>query len=128
MLSLLAMSVERGCALSQLTAGVPSRYTASDRLQGFASTTSDELLSHLVVTPGAVQAFFSELGEVADINTVDGLRVTLRGGDIAHLRPSGNAPELRCYAEAGTPERARELSRWALAAAVAKSRSLQQRA
>jgi phosphomannomutase len=28
---------------------------------------------------------------------------------ITHLRPSGNAPELRCYTEAGTPEQAQQL-------------------
>ncbi|HVI73717.1 MAG TPA: hypothetical protein VM683_01920, partial [Anaeromyxobacteraceae bacterium] len=57
-------------------------------------------------------------------NQVDGLRVTLAGGDIVHLRPSGNAPELRCYAEADTPARAVELSRWGLRAAAAKSGEL----
>ncbi len=30
-------------------------------------------------------------------------------GDIIHLRPSGNAPELRCYTESATPERAASL-------------------
>lgn len=37
------------------------------------------------------------------INSVDdndGLRITLSDERIIHLRPSGNAPELRCYAEA----------------------------
>ncbi len=28
----------------------------------------------------------------------DGMRITLRDGCIVHLRASGNAPELRCYA------------------------------
>jgi phosphomannomutase len=39
----------------------------------------------------------------------DGLRATFASGDIVHLRPSGNAPELRCYAEADSPGRARLL-------------------
>ena len=38
----------------------------------------------------------------------DGLRITLTNGRIVHLRPSGNAPELRCYAEAEQAEIARE--------------------
>jgi phosphomannomutase len=71
-----------------------------------------------------LREFFSELGDVAGVNQVDGLRVTLAAGDIVHLRPSGNAPELRCYAEADTPARAVELSRWGLRAAAAKSREL----
>ena len=47
--------------------------------------------------------------EVEQINTVDGLRITLNTGDIVHLRPSGNAPELRCYAESNSPELAKQL-------------------
>ena len=50
------------------------------------------------------QALLSQLGfdgaGVAGVDTTDGLRITLADGCIVHLRPSGNAPELRCYAEA----------------------------
>ena len=38
------------------------------------------------------------------MDTTDGLRMTLADGRIVHLRPSGNAPELRCYAEADSVE------------------------
>ncbi|WP_369922687.1 hypothetical protein [Marinomonas polaris] len=40
-----------------------------------------------------------EVLEVVSIDETDGLRMTLNSGDIIHLRPSGNAPELRCYVE-----------------------------
>ena len=50
-------------------------------------------------------------GDVVKIDTTDGVRITFSGGDIVHLRPSGNAPELRCYTEADSPERAKELNR-----------------
>ena len=40
--------------------------------------------------------------KVASVDTTDGLRVTLQNNDIIHLRPSGNAPELRCYAESSS--------------------------
>ena len=123
-LSLLAMAAERGVPLSQLRADLPPRHTASDRLQDFATSLSRRLLDHLASSPAALREFFSELGDVAGVNQVDGLRVTLAGGDIVHLRPSGNAPELRCYAEADTPARAVELSRWGLRAAAAKSGEL----
>ena len=43
------------------------------------------------------------------VDRTDGLRATLKSGDILHVRPSGNAPELRCYAEAETAERAERL-------------------
>ena len=51
---------------------------------------------------------------VVEVNEVDGVRATLRTGEIVHLRPSGNAPELRCYAEADRTERAQELCAWGL--------------
>jgi phosphomannomutase len=47
-----------------------------------------------------------QCGEVVSIEKTDGLRVTLESDEIVHLRPSGNAPELRCYAEAVNAERA----------------------
>ena len=37
---------------------------------------------------------------ITSIDDTDGLRVTLANQLIIHLRPSGNALELRCYAEA----------------------------
>lgn len=49
------------------------------------------------------------LGAPVASDTTDGLRLTFASGDIVHLRPSGNAPELRCYAEAGDMPRAQKL-------------------
>jgi phosphomannomutase len=49
-------------------------------------------------------------GGVEWINWLDGVRIGFSGGDIAHIRPSGNAPELRVYAAAGTQERADRIS------------------
>jgi phosphomannomutase len=119
--ALLAMAGERGRPLSALRAELPPRFTASDRLPAFETSRSRRLLAHLASGPEALRDFFRELGPAADVSTVDGVRVTLASGEIVHLRPSGNAPELRCYAEADTPERAQELSRWALRAAAAAS-------
>ena len=42
-------------------------------------------------------------------DNTDGFRETFENGDIVHLRPSCNAPELRCYAESNTPENAIKL-------------------
>ncbi|WP_425327150.1 hypothetical protein [Rhizobium sullae] len=41
--------------------------------------------------------------------TDDGLRVTLADKRIIHFRPSGNAPEMRCYVEAETEQAASQL-------------------
>jgi len=122
--ALLAAAAERGVPLSALRADVPARFTASDRIAAFETARSQALLASLTGSPAALAAFFQPIGAPADVNTVDGVRVTLASGEIVHLRPSGNAPELRCYAEAATPARAQELSRWGLAAAKAASAAL----
>jgi phosphomannomutase len=55
--------------------------------------------------------FGTAFGPVAALDATDGLRITFVNGEIAHLRPSGNAPELRAYTEADSPERAEEMNR-----------------
>lgn len=110
MLALLSMARTRGCKLSELSLGLPNRFTASDRLQNFPTQDSRTLLDRLV----AEQAVTSELlapqsGGLVATDTTDGLRMTFANGDIVHLRPSGNAPELRCYAESESVDRATEL-------------------
>jgi phosphomannomutase len=49
------------------------------------------------------------LGELRALDALDGLRLSVAGGEVAHVRPSGNAPQLRIYATADTPERARAI-------------------
>jgi len=105
--ALLAMARERGVAVSQLPASLPSRFTASDRIQNFASEKSRQLLQTLADSTAALDAFLAPLGVVAaSIDQTDGLRISLANAEIVHLRPSGNAPELRCYAEAESQARA----------------------
>lgn len=50
------------------------------------------------------------------VERTDGLRITLQNGAIVHLRPSGNAPEMRIYAEANTVAAAETLLGHGLAA------------
>lgn len=110
MLALLCMAREQGHKLSQLSKDLPARYTASDRLQNFATTKSLALIASLLAFPDLLAATLApQSGAVLGIDQTDGLRVTFASGDIVHLRPSGNAPELRCYAEADAPERAKLL-------------------
>jgi phosphomannomutase len=46
---------------------------------------------------------------VVRINVLDGTRVYFANGDVAHVRPSGNAPQLRIYANAGSQARADQI-------------------
>jgi len=115
MLALLCMARAQGTTLSQLSQTLPARYTASDRLANFANELSLALLNRLSNDlTQATQLLAPDAGKVVDVNTVDGLRLGFANGDIVHLRPSGNAPELRCYAEAGTALQAQRLCDGAL--------------
>ncbi len=102
-------------SISRLLASLPQRFTASDRLEDFPTALSKERLGSLAQGgPAAIAAAFPAFGEVADVSTIDGLRVTFASDEIVHLRASGNAPELRCYTEAGSESRAVELNEEAL--------------
>jgi phosphomannomutase len=115
-LSILLAAKKRGKKISELVAELPPRYTASDRLKDFPTADSQVILAGYssgveAADIAALGRDFGDLaGEVASINRVDGLRVTFRNGDVIHLRPSGNAPEFRCYTEASTNERALSLN------------------
>ena len=50
-------------------------------------------------------------GPLARLNYLDGVRMIFANGDVAHVRPSGNADELRIYAVADTQERADAIAR-----------------
>ena len=109
-LCLLSMARESGIKVSELLDRLPTRFTASDRLQNFPTETSRALLLNLSASPDAVGALLDGLcGKPLGLDQTDGLRITLEGNEIVHFRPSGNAPELRCYAEADTQERAYSL-------------------
>jgi phosphomannomutase len=55
--------------------------------------------------------FTAALGfdEIARINVLDGVRVYFRNGDVAHIRQSGNAPQLRIYANSDSQARADQI-------------------
>lgn len=102
--------------ISQLVAKLPAIFTASDRLQNIERKQSVALIEQGLASPESFLAQLS-LGQfkVTSIDTTDGLRMTLSNGDVIHLRPSGNAPELRCYAESNSAEAAQSLVELVLA-------------
>lgn len=112
----LAEAVRRGCALSALVAMLPPRRTAADRLEHVPTAAAQALVRGLAEDPGARAALLGNLGPEAGIDLTDGLRIRFASGPIVHLRPSGNAPELRCYAEADSVAEAETLVRDTLAA------------
>lgn len=107
-LALLALAGE--LPLSKLTEALPQRYTASDRLQQVPTQWSKEFLAKAALSP---KELLEQLGQgvrqIQSLDQTDGLRMQFVDGDIVHLRPSGNAPELRCYAESTGQAAAQEL-------------------
>lgn len=110
-LALLVMAREKGCKLSQLLHELPPRYTGSDRLQSFPLEVSQRILKTLSASSEATNTLLASIaGKPTHIDQTDGLRIYLDNAEIIHFRPSGNAPELRCYAEAASQERANLLA------------------
>ena len=59
-----------------------------------------------------LESIFSKkygFGGLAQINCLDGIRCYFDNEDVAHIRPSGNAPQMRIYAYARTQKRADEI-------------------
>lgn len=95
----------RAGGLAALVAAEPARFTAADRLQNIPTETSQSLVADFDTHIDKRAAFLAQLnGTEAHIDRTDGLRITLTDGRIIHLRPSGNAPELRLYVEAESVE------------------------
>ena len=98
--------------VSELVDNLPHIYTASDRLQDFERHKSLALIDAGLINPKylLLKCGLSDF-DVVSMDDTDGLRLKLDNGDVVHLRPSGNAPELRCYAESDTLPRAAGLVR-----------------
>ena len=96
--------------ISSLLTHLPKRFTASDRLQNFAKKKSLKIMADAEKYPSK---FLKEIGfdslSVVSIDKTDGLRMTLNNQIVIHLRPSGNAPEFRCYVEADSQQKAQQL-------------------
>ncbi len=111
--ALLAACKEQGMSLEDLASQLPARFTASSRLEDFSPSKSATHLGQLAEDPSALAKALALEGRI-DIDTTDGTRLCFGQDEVVHLRASGNAPELRCYAEAATQSRARELTQQAL--------------
>lgn len=110
----------RGTTVSGLVADLPSRVTFSDRIADFAPERSAALMALMLQEPERTAWLNTTFGQMSGadlsaVNRTDGVRLTFANSRILHLRQSGNAPELRCYAEAEDHATARALAVAALA-------------
>ncbi|MGY5778045.1 phosphomannomutase [Rhizobium sp. LEGMi135b] len=84
-------------------------FAAADRLENFPVETSAALMGYLRASDANLADFLKPIATVASKSDIDGLRVMLVDNRIIHFRPSGNAPEMRCYVEASSESEAKAL-------------------
>jgi len=114
-LAILMLAKQSNVAVATLLQQLPPRYTCSDRLKDFPTELSRQRLAEFnsgdfEQDKHAIESAFARFGSVKALDDTDGLRITFGSDEVVHLRPSGNAPELRCYNEADSEVRAREMN------------------
>ncbi|HBF31536.1 phosphomannomutase [Rhizobium sp.] len=102
--------------LSSVVTGHALPVALSDRIEHFAQTRSTSLMAHLRASDDNLAAFLASIGTVKSKSDIDGLRITLGDDRVIHFRPSGNAPEMRCYVEAASQQAAEDLMKQGLEA------------
>jgi phosphomannomutase len=111
-------------SLAQLWDALPKRFGRAGLIDHFPVATSRAIVSALTPPGGKIESdvaseladllarFFTTedgFGKPVKINVLDGVRIWFANGDVAHIRPSGNAPQLRIYANADLQERADQI-------------------
>lgn len=120
-LAILMLAARMNSSLAGLIGHLPARFTYSDRLKQFPTALSQSRIAALASgdfdrDKRAIEDVFGAMfGQLKAIDHTDGLRLTFDNDEVVHLRPSGNAPELRCYNEAASETRAVEMNRLCLA-------------
>lgn len=114
-LAVLAAARAQKLGVEDLFKSLPKRFTASDRIKEFPTEKSRAKVAE-IAERNLGETYFGHLaGKIVSTDMTDGYRMTFDSGDIIHLRPSGNAPELRCYVECDSAARAEELKEKVLA-------------
>ena len=107
LISGLVAAAERDVSISDLLRELPQRRTATNRLRDVPREVSLALVE--AIQGGDHSVLPAGLGDLEHTDMTDGARMTFSSGRIVTIRPSGNAPELRCYIEAESREIAGQL-------------------
>ncbi|MEJ2912607.1 phosphomannomutase [Pseudoalteromonas sp. C12FD-1] len=107
---LAVLKLAESIPLSKLYKGLPSRVTFSDRLKNIERAVSNSIIENGKLNPNKlIEELSLTFLNLDSYDETDGLRLTFTSKDVVHLRPSGNAPELRCYTESTTLAKAKQL-------------------
>lgn len=108
-ISVLVHAKEQNTTISSLLSQLPKRFSASDRLKNFPTELSKKKILEIRERNLGEVLFGKFSGKLLEVNETDGYRMFFDTDEIIHLRPSGNAPELRCYVETASRERSSKL-------------------
>jgi phosphomannomutase len=120
-IAMLAAS-EKQLKVSELFAALPQRFSQAGLMNDFPQAVSQKMIQRFdhdtLSTRQALEPYFAKkdgFSAISSLNTLDGIRILFENGEVAHLRPSGNAPQLRVYSVADSQGRADEIVAAALA-------------
>ncbi len=114
-LGVLFAAEKSGLSLIDLFSRLPKRFSRAALLKQFPRATALKIVGRfsppaeaLEIKKDLAQFFTPALGFAAidRVDYTDGVRILFANGEVAHVRPSGNADELRIYAVADTQSRA----------------------
>jgi phosphomannomutase len=120
-LGVLFAAAGSGLSLIDLFARLPKRFSRAALLERFPKSLGLKMVTFFSPAAGSLREsgldaarkrlvpFFTQqmgFGTIVHVDYTDGVRVLFDSGDVAHIRPSGNADELRIYAVADTQIRA----------------------
>ena len=110
---------EQGLSLNELFDRLPKRFSRAALLKNFPRPLALAIVEQFSTADKSElgRYFPPELsfGAISHLDLTDGLRIVFTNGDVAHLRPSGNADEFRIYSVAGTQARADEIVKMGVA-------------
>jgi len=110
MLSFMGSMIKWKLPASNIASLLPNRYTYSDRVQGFSLQSCREFIELVENQKIELCSPFSGMANsIFKIDLTDGVRAFFDTGDIVHFRVSGNAPEIRCYAESDSARKCEKL-------------------
>ena len=124
-LGVLFAAQEKGFSLEELFARLPKRFSKAALLKQFPRAIALKIVERFspplgdssdatakAIQQDLAQFFPADLGfaTITGVDYTDGVRILFNNGEVAHVRPSGNADELRIYAVADTQDRANAIA------------------
>tara|TARA_B110001454_G_scaffold219057_1_gene249600 strand:+ start:38611 stop:40059 length:1449 start_codon:yes stop_codon:yes gene_type:complete len=109
--ALLALAAKEKMTPSELINQLPQKYTASVLVKNCPLEVSARILEKVQDNNKTViQEILGGAALVAGVNMLDGVRITTTDDEVVHFRPSGNAPEFRCYLESSTQKKVDQMA------------------